>query len=609
MLRRIIISFFICIGFVTTSNAQNTFAIDSGRFLMNGQPYRIFSGEMHYSRIPNQYWKDRLLKIKATGLNTVCTYAFWNFHEVKPGVWDFSGDKNIAQFIRTAQEVGLNVILRPGPYVCAEWDFGGMPAWLLKDPDLQVRSNTALFLKATEKYIDQLAKEVRPLLVTNGGPIIMVQLENEYGAYGNDKEYLGELRDIFLKAGFNVPLYAADNPPKRILDNAYLPGVTPVVNFGATTFEKARANFKELNYYGNIPQMSGEFWTGWFTPWGQQKLAVTDWQKQKENIQFMLDSGKSFNLYMIHGGTNFGFTAGAMDGDKGFEPDITSYDYDAPINEMGQPTQKCLELRSMLQKYSNTPLPEYPSPLPIIEIPEIRFESEASLWNNLPAPKRSYRPVTMESLDQYAGYILYRTNLKGLRSGLLKVKDLHDYATVFINQKYIGSLDRIKKVDSLNISGIKDGDVLDILVEALGHTNYSKLMNTDRKGITKFVTLASDTLFNWQIYNLPMDDKYLAGLKFKKDDKVSQEGKFFKGTFYLDNVGDTYLETLHYKKGFVIINGKNLGRFLWPSPQPRLFCPATYLKKGKNEIIIFDMLQTAPVNIKSAKSLQVFSKS
>lgn len=601
MIKKILIlyccfSYFIC-------PAQKSFTIGNGQFLMNGQPYRIFSGEMHYARIPKEYWKDRLLKLKATGLNTVCTYAFWNIHEISPGVWDFTGDKNIAEYIRTAQQVGLNVILRPGPYVCAEWDFGGLPAWLLKNPDLKVRSNSAFFLKATETYINRLAKEVKPLLVTNGGPIIMVQLENEYGAFGNDKEYLTALKNILLKAGFNIPIFSADNPPKKVLDNAVLPGVTPVLNFGPASVAKVSENFALLNNYGNIPQMCGEFWTGWYTAWGHKKLAQTDWEIQKADIQFMLDSGKSFNLYMIHGGTNFGFTAGANDGSKSFEPDITSYDYDAPINEIGQPTPKCLELKAMLQHYSNEPLPNYPNPLPVIEIPNILPDAESSLWNNLPPPKYSRMPVSMENLDQYAGYTLYRIKLPSVKAGLLKIKDLHDYATVLINGNYIGDLDRIKKLDSINIPGSKTKVVLDILVEDLGHTNYGKKMNNDRKGITKYVLLGSDTLYNWEIFNLPMDSRYLNLLKYQSK-ALEQAGKFFKASFDLKDVGDTYLDMSKYKKGFVVVNGKNLGRYWCPSPQQRLFCPAPWLRKGKNELVIFDMEQTRSTTITGVKSLQ-----
>ena len=605
MLKKIFSFLIFCLFTFSFCDAQKSFAIGNGEFLLNGKPYRIFSGEMHYPRIPHEYWKDRLLKLKATGLNTVCTYAFWNVHETSPGVWDFSGDKNIAEYIRTAQEVGLNVILRPGPYICAEWDFGGMPAWLLKNPNLKVRTNTEFFLSETEKYINRLAKEVKSLQITNGGPIIMVQLENEYGAFGSDKEYLIALKNILIKAGFNVPIFSADNPPKKVLDNANLPDVTPVLNFGPATVEKVSDNFKLLTNYGNIPQMVGEFWTGWFTEWGQKKLAVTDWEKQKADIQFMLDSGKSFNLYMIHGGTNFGFTAGANDGGSGFEPDITSYDYDAPINEAGVPTTKCLELKSMLQKFYAEKLPDYPSPLPVIDIPEIKFEFQASVWDNLPKPNISERPVNMENLDQYSGYILYRTTLPNVGSTLLKVKQLHDHATVFVDGKYVGSLDRIDKTDSILVSSTQNKNVtLDILVETFGHTNYGKKMNDDRKGITKFVTLGADTLLNWKIYNFPMDQKYISKLMFipKVPSKIG--GIFFKGNFELNKVGDTYLDMSNYKRGFVIVNGKNLGRFICPSPQQRLFCPAPWLKKGKNEIIIFDMLQTAPATIKGVKTLQ-----
>jgi len=571
--------------------AQSSFKIEGSNFILNGKPTKIYSGEIHYPRIPHEYWKDRLMRIKATGFNTISTYAFWDMHEPHPGVWDFSGDYNIAAFIKTAQEVGLNVILRPGPYICGEWDFGGLPAWLLNIPGIKLRCNNPAFMKATGKYLMRLGQELKGLQIQNGGPIIMVQLENEYGAIGNDTHYLLALKNLLRKAGFTVPLFSADNPEDKMYINSHLDGVKHVVNYGANYNMLPETVFEILDRnQSNFPGMSGEYWTGWFTAWGDKKFANPDFNIQKRDIEWMLKNGKSFNCYMADGGTNFGFTAGANAWYNRYQAYITSYDYAAPISEGGIPTERALAIRDMIKQYATWKIPEYPSPLPVIDIPEIKMESSTSLWNNLPKPVFAPQTKSMEELGQNFGYVLYRTKLTGTRSGLMQVHELHDYATVFINGKKIGTLDRFKGIDTISIPKVEGKEVtLEILVAAYGRNNYGDRMINDKKGITEYVAFEPFTPMNWEMFSLPMDNNYLQKLSFKSGSTNIKEGAFFKGSFTLDKLGDTYLDMSKYKSGFVVVNGHNLGRYWNIGPQQRLYCPAPWLKKGMNEIIVFDM--------------------
>ncbi|MEK6570179.1 MAG: beta-galactosidase family protein [Bacteroidota bacterium] len=568
---------------------------------MNGKPYRIFSGEMHYSRIPQEYWIDRLLKAKAMGLNTICTYIFWNLHEPQPGRFDFSGRLDVAKYIRTAQEIGLNVTIRPGPYVCSEWDLGGLPSWLLKDKDIKLRCSDPKYLKAVERYIMRLGKELKGLQVTSGGPIIMVQIENEYGSYGNDKEYLRTLKSMFQKAGFNVPFYTSDGGADYLLESGTLPGVLPVVNFGGSPAEEFGTLAK---FRSGIPHMCGEFWCGWFTHWGDTKWGGSDIEKQKEEIKWMLENNKSFNLYMFHGGTNFGWMAGANYSTK-YEPDVTSYDFDAPLDEAGRPTRKFFIVRDLLAKYQpeDVVLPALPDSLPAIEIPEIELTEVASLFENMPSPKNSPQPKSMEELGQDYGFILYRTKLIGPKSGNLTITDLRDYGQVYINGTFIDTVDRTRNENSIRLQETKgEHPVLDILVEAMGRINFGQQL-IDRKGITERVTLRGITLMNWEVYNLPMGVSYLKKLKFSQRD-TSDSPKFFGGSFELAQTGDTYLDMSKWKKGVVWINGHHLGRYWEIGPQYKLFVPAPWLKRGKNQVIVFDLQQRAPTRLRTTKAVR-----
>jgi beta-galactosidase len=451
-------------------------------------------------------------------------------------------------------------------------------------------------MKAVEKYIDLFSKIVKPLLVTRGGPILMVQIENEYGSYGNDKNYLEALRKIWLKNGIDVPFYTADGATPYMLEAGNIDGAAIGLDSGSN--EKDFEQAKKRN--PDVPAFSSETYPGWLTHWGE-KWARPDTNDLIKEVKFLLENKKSFNLYVVHGGTNFGFSAGANSGGKGYEPDVTSYDYDAPINEQGAPTPKYFALRNLISKYAGK-LPDVPNQIQSIEIPEIKMELYSSLWNNLPEPLKSVQPKPMEAFDQYEGFILYKTKLIGHKSGKLTITDLHDYATVFLNGKYIGKLDRREAEKTIDIpkSDVTD-PILEIFVEAMGRINFAQNI-IDRKGITDRVTLNGMTLMNWEVYNLKFNSGYINSIK-RSDISPDRRGFFFKGTFDLIEVGDTYIDLSNYKKGVAYVNGNNLGRYWEIGPQKRLYCPAPFLEKGKNEIILFDLHAIESKSISGKKNL------
>ena len=577
--------------------SKHTFAFDKANFLLDGKPYQIISGEMHPARIPAEYWRHRIQMAKAMGCNTIAAYIFWNYHETSEGVYDFTTwNKDLAKFIRIAQEEGMWVLLRPGPYVCAEWDFGGLPTYLLKNLDIKVRCMDTQYMKAAENYFGKLAEIIKPLLVSNGGPILMLQIENEYGSYGNDHEYLKNLSDIWRRNGITIPFFTADGPTQPMLEVGSLSGCAIGLDSGSEQKDFDLAS--RIN--SEVPIFSSETYSGWLTHWGE-KWATPDTASLMKELRFLLSNKKSFNLYVIHGGTNFGFTAGANSGGKGYEPDVTSYDYNAPIDEQGMPTPKFYALRKLIGSFGNK-LAEVPSPIASIEIPEIQMNIYSSIWNNLPPAIRLVQPKTFEELNQNQGYMLYKTTLLGHKSGKLDITDLHDYATIFLNGKFIGNLDRRDELTSIKIpkTDVKD-PVLEILVEGMGHINFAQHI-IDRKGITDRVTLNGMTLMNWEAYSLPMNEDYISSLK--PSNNTDKFGIFFKGSFSLSDVGDTFFDLSKYSKGVVWVNGHNLGRFWEIGPQFRLYCPAIWLNKGTNEIIVFDSHQTEAKTVKGLKTLE-----
>ncbi|MGD0754951.1 MAG: beta-galactosidase family protein [Bacteroidales bacterium] len=589
---------------VEAQKPKHTFKLGTSEFLLDEQPFQIISGEMHPARIPYEYWRHRIMMAKAMGCNTITAYVFWNYHESEEGVYDFTtGNHNLADFFKIVQEEGMWLILRPGPYVCAEWDLGGIPPYLLRIPDIKLRCMDPRYMAAAERYIAKLAEVIKPFLITKGGPLLMLQIENEYGSFGNDRNYLLRLKEVWASDGINIPTYTADGPTTNMLKAGSLPGSAVGLDSGSSSEDFALAS--KIN--PGVPVFSSETYPGWLTHWGE-KWAKPDTSELLKEVKFLMDNKKSFNFYVIHGGTNFEYTAGANSGGKGYEPDVTSYDYDAPINEQGQPTPKYMALRKLISSYlpKGKVLPQIPDSVPSFVITPMGMQPFTSVWDNLPQPVSSIQPKTFEAYGQYHGFILYKTELKGIKNGKLTVTDVHDYATVFLNGNYIGKLDRREGINSIDLPASNaEAPVLEILVEGMGRINYGKNL-IDRKGITDSVTLNGTILLNWQVYNLPMDKKFIWDLR-SSGKSLNKPGVFFKGNFVLsrgegDLYSDTYIDVSKFTKGIVWVNGHNLGRYWNIGPQKRLFCPSTCLREGMNEIMVFDLHQTEAKMITGAKT-------
>ena len=554
----------------------------------------MISGEMHCARVPLQYWRDRMKMAKAMGLNTIGTYVFWNAHEPQPGTYDFTGNNNIAAFVKAAKEEGLWVVLRPSPYACAEWEFGGYPWWLLKDSSVKVRSKDPRFMKAYTSYIQQLAKQLTPLLVTNGGNILMVQIENEYGSYSDDKSYLDLNRKIFREAGFNGVLFTCDGETQ--MSKGYLPGYLPAVN----GLEDPVAVKKLINQYhdGKGPYYIAEWYPGWFDNWGKPH-AKGNAAKEADKLDKILSAGISVNMYMFHGGTTRDFMNGAnMNINDPYAPQVSSYDYDAPLDEAGNATAKYYAFRDVIAKHlpAGKKLPPVPAKKKTIAINNIALTGYANLFEHLPAPVNAKQPLCFEELDQAYGYVLYRTVLNKTHAGYLSVKELRDYALVYINGSFVGSLDRRLNKDSLVLQQLPAGTVLDILVENNGRINYGPYLTDNRKGITRQVTLHGVPVLNWQHFRFPFNDS--KGFTYTTNNaQVKQQPALYKGSFTLTETGDTYLDLSKFGKGVVFLNGHHLGKYWEIGPQQTIYVPAGWLNKGQNEIIVLDLLKQAHTHI------------
>lgn len=573
---------------------SGTFEAGKGSFLLNGEPFVVKAAELHYPRIPRAYWEHRIKQCKALGMNTICLYVFWNFHEEKPGEFDFTGQKDLAEFCRLCQKNDMYVILRPGPYVCAEWEMGGLPWWLLKKKDIRLREDDPYFLERVAIFEKEVANQVAGLTIQKGGPIIMVQVENEYGSYGESKEYVAKIRDIVRENFGDVTLFQCDwasNFQLNALDD-----LVWTMNFGTgANIDEQFAPLKKVR--PDSPLMCSEFWSGWFDKWGanHETRAADD---MIAGIDEMLSKGISFSLYMTHGGTNWGHWAGANS--PGFAPDVTSYDYDAPISESGKITPKYEKLRETLAKYMDgKKQAKEPDDIPTISVPAFEFTEVAPLFANLPEPKSDDTIRTMEEYDQGFGSILYRTTLPKIdRSATLTVTEAHDYAQIFIDGKYIGKLDRRNGEKQLDIPACAEGAQLDILVEAMGRINFGRAIK-DFKGITEKVELKNGgrttELKGWKVYNLEDRYEWYKGLKFEplksvKDAQGQRVPGCYRATFHVEKPGDTFLNFETWGKGLVYVNGYGIGRIWEIGPQQTLYVPGCWLKEGENEILVFDII-------------------
>lgn len=570
-----------------SQKSTHTFTLGDSVFLLDNKPFQMISGELHYPRVPREAWRQRMKMAKAMGLNVIGTYVFWNMHEPEKGKFDFSGNNDIAAFVKTAQEEGLWVVLRPSPYVCAEWEFGGYPYWLQTEKGLVVRSKESRYLEEYRKYINEVGKQLAMLQINHGGNILMVQIENEYGSYGSDKEYLEINRKLFIKAGFDGLLYTCD--PVSDVAKGHLPGLLPAVN-GSDKPAQIK-NLIRNNHNGKGPFYVAEWYPAWFDWWGTQHHTVPA-EKYAPSLDSVLSAGISINMYMFHGGTTRGFMNGANYNDRNpYEPQTSSYDYDAPLDEAGNATDKFMQFRAVIQKHlpAGQTLPEVPAAKPAITIPSISFNQATGLFDMLPAPKSNPTPLTFENLNQAYGYVLYRTTIKDGLSGLLKIKDLRDYGIIFIDGKRAGTLDRRLKQDSLQVTLPKGNVTLDILVENLGRINFGPYLLKNKKGITEKVLLNDKELTGWKMYSFPFDNS--KSISFSNKIPAADAPVVKKGSFDLQGIGDTYLDMSNWGKGVVWVNGHNLGRYWQIGPQQTLYLPAEWLKKGENEIEVLELLK------------------
>ena len=578
-----------------TTCAAQTFKVGQKTFLLDGKPFVIKAAEMHYPRIPRPYWEHRIQMCKALGMNTICIYVFWNIHEQREGEFNFTDNNDVAAFCRLAQKNGMYVIVRPGPYVCAEWEMGGLPWWLLKKKDIRLREQDPYFMERVKLFEQKVGEQLAPLTIQNDGPIIMIQVENEYGSYGEDKPYISDIRDCLRSIyGSELTLFQCDwssNFEKNGLDD-----LVWTMNFG--TGANIDQQFRRLGELRpNAPKMCSEFWSGWFDKWGAQH-ETRPAKDMVEGMDEMLSKGISFSLYMTHGGTSFGHWAGANS--PGFAPDVTSYDYDAPINEYGQVTSKFWELRTMMQKYSDQKLPAVPKPVaPIITVPKFELTEFAPLLQ-ADGKEASGAIRTFEEMDMGWGTMIYTTKLPEIKAKSILTADFHDFAQVFINGKYIGKIDRVKNEKSLTLPPVSKDAELTIIVEGMGRINFGRAIK-DFKGIVSDLTITSeydDMETIWkplQWSNTAITDDYDTAVKtlalkpLPAGQDILKPG-YHRGYFNLKKVGDTFLNFETWGKGQVWVNGHAMGRIWSIGPQQTLYIPGCWLKKGRNEIIILDVV-------------------
>ena len=564
------------------------FEIKKDGFYLNGEPFKILAGAIHYFRVPKEYWRDRLTKLKACGFNTVETYCAWNAHMPDENTFDYEGMLDLGAFLDAAKEIGLLAIVRPGPYICSEWEFGALPWWLLKY-DCSLRCADPEYLKHADVYFDHIIPKIAEKQITRGGNVIMVQVENEYGSYGDDDEYLTYLKNGLIARGIDVPLFTSDGEAYFMLTGGTLPEVHKTVNFGS----RAKSQFESLRrYQPEGPLMCTEFWNGWFDHWSEEHHARKP-EEADDALREILAEGGSVSAYMFHGGTNFGFMNGAnCPARLNYQPTVSSYDDDAPLNECGDVTEKYRLFNKTLAEMEGKPLaPEF-APCAKKKYGQVKFTKSVKLFDALDVLGTKHRianPVPMEKLGQGYGFILYRANVKGPREeNALTLQEVRDRAHIFVNGEFKGIQYRNDAEAQVRISIPKEGVKLDILVENMGRINYGPFLK-DAKGITEGVRLGQQFLYGWDAYTLAMNDVSSLPLK---DGVCPFDGSpvFLCGTFDAGETPvDTFVKLPGFKKGIIFLNGKPLSRHWEIGPQRSAYLPAPFMKKGENVLTVLEL--------------------
>lgn len=586
-------------GTVKKAKAAGTFAFSDGKFMLNGKPFQVRGGEIHPQRIPREYWRHRIRMCKAMGLNTIAFYVMWNDFEQPDGSFDFkTGNRDIAAFLQLCADEDMWVFFRPGPFVCGEWDFGGLPVYLLKDKDAKIRTLADKnFMKAQERYLREIAKIAKPFLIKNGGPILLTQIENEYGSWPRiDAGYLRWLKDFWIKQGFG-PFYMSDGATDHHLGRLIYPdkdiavGLDPGTNDGH--FNTARKNNP------GVPVFSSETYPGWLRHWGEGNWNPTN---LSNTIKWFMQNGHSFSLFMAHGGTNFGFYAGANDGGAGgYQADLTSYDYGSPINEQGNPTAEYHQYRKIISDAlaGKEKIPDIPKPIPAIEIKDFKPKFFANLRDNTQKLKKPVydEPPYFEAFDQNQGTAFYRTAIPAGPAGTLNYDRISDWAQIFVDGKLVATVDRRLKKAPVSIPARDKNTTLEIFVEGMGHINFGGNMENDRKGILGNVRLDGKILKKWTVVPKTLSEQSIAQAVPSREQTKGVPGGHFRGTFNVGKRGDTFFDMSKWGKGVLYVNGKNLGRYWSIGPQLRLYCPATFLVSGKNtvDVIDFEVSEARPI--------------
>ncbi|MGN0835097.1 MAG: beta-galactosidase [Candidatus Spyradosoma sp.] len=596
--------------------AENPANKNDGIFLLDGKPFQIRGGEMHPQRIPREYWDHRIKMCKAMGLNTIAFYTMWNDFELPNGTFDFkTGNRDIAAFLRLCQENGMWVLFRPGPYICGEWDFGGLPSYLLKEKDAKIRTlSDKNFMKAQTRYLKEMAKIAKPFLAKNGGPILMTQIENEYGSWPRkEASYLKWLKEFWEKEGFG-PFYMSDGASHYHLGGLIYPDKDVAVGLDPGTNDNHWKTANEKN--PGVPVFSSETYPGWLRRWGEGNWTPTN---LSGNIRWYMETGRSFSVFPVHGGTNFGFTAGANNDPRkefggDYHTDLTSYDYGSPIDEQGRPTKEYHQYREIIANAlkGKEKLPAIPKPIPVTEIKEFTPKFFANLRDNLQPLKNGGKfkdAPYFEAFDQNQGLAFYRTTVPAGVPGKLAYDGIHDYAHVYLDGKLIATVDRRMKKTDIDVPARAKAAQLEIMVEGMGHINYGGTMESDRKGIVGEVTLDGKPLKNWIVVPKTLSEESVVNAQKAKAQDKDMPGAHFRGTFTLNKPADTFLDMAQWGKGVLYVNGHNLGRY-WSrtpdgkpvGPQLRLYCPATFLKKGANVVDVVEFERTSPAPIRGCET-------